>query len=347
MNAETSVTTINSMNAVELFQGNKIEELLDAIAAEVRSEVPDPSTEKGRAQIKSLAHKVAKSKTAIDSLGKDLVAGRKAELKEIDARRKEARDYLDDLKAEVRQPVTDWENAEAERVSAIKERIAEIQNLAREFDNLGKPLSLDDLTHALAQLTSCDIDESFQELRSIAQNTKDNVIASLENSIAVAEKLKAEADELERLRREEEARQEAERKRLVAEREAKIAKEAAEKAERIAKEKAAAELAEEKRKAEEKAAREKAEAERKLMAAKEEQARAEKALADAEEQRLRDIKEQKEAQEKREADLEHRKTINNAAVAALEDSAELSAHQAMQVVEAIARQLIPAVKISY
>ena len=83
------------------------------------------------------------------------------------------------------------------------------------------------------------------------------------------------------------------------------------------------------------------------MAAKEDQARAEKALADAEEKRLREIAEQKEAQEKREADLEHRKTINNAAVAALEDSAELSTHQARQVVEAIARQLIPSVAISY
>jgi DNA repair exonuclease SbcCD ATPase subunit len=332
MSTETSVTTINSMNAVELFQGNKIEELLNAIATEARSEVPDPSTEKGRERIKSLAYKVAKSKTAIDALGKDLVADWKAKSKEVDAIRKSARERLDALKEEVRQPVTDWENAEAERVGAIKERITEIQNLACEPDHPGEPRSLDDLIQALAQLTSCDIDESFQELRAIAQKAKDDVIASLEGSIAAAEKRKAEADELERLRKEEEARQEAERKRLVAEREAKIAKEAAEKAER---------------KAEEKAVRERQEVERKLMAAKEEQAKAERALADAEEQRLRNIKEQKEAQEKREADLEHRKTINNAAVAAFEDSAEISTHQARQVVEAIARQLVPAVTINY
>ena len=70
MSTGTSITAINSMSAVELFQGSKIEELLDAITVEARSEVGDPSSEKGRAQIKSLAHKVAKSKTAIDSLGK-------------------------------------------------------------------------------------------------------------------------------------------------------------------------------------------------------------------------------------------------------------------------------------
>ena len=347
MSTGTSITAINSMSAVELFQGSKIEELLDAITAEARSEVGDPSSEKGRAQIKSLAHKVAKSKTAIDSLGKDLVADWKTKSKEVDAIRKTARERLDALKEEVRQPVTDWENAEEQRVSAIKERIDEIKSLACELDSAGQPFSLDDLTQSLAQLNSCDIDESFQELRAIAQKIKDDVVVSLKNSIEVAKRIKAEADELERLRKEEEDRQEAERKRLQAERETRIAKESAEKAERIAKEKAAAELAEEKRKAEDKAAREKQEADRKLMAAREDQARAEKALTDAEEKRLREIAEQKEAQEKREADLEHRKTINNAAVAALEDSAELSTHQARQVVEAIARQLIPSVAISY
>jgi uncharacterized coiled-coil protein SlyX len=157
MSTETSVTTINSMNAVELFQGNKIEELLNAIATEARSEVPDPSTEKGRERIKSLAYKVAKSKTAIDALGKDLVADWKAKSKEVDAIRKTARERLDALKEEVRQPVTDWENAEAERVGAIKERITEIQNLACEPDHPGEPRSLDDLIQALAQLTSCDM----------------------------------------------------------------------------------------------------------------------------------------------------------------------------------------------
>ena len=371
MNTDTSVTTINSMNAVELFQGNKIEELLDAITAEVRSEVGDPSSEKGRAQIKSLAHKVAKSKTAIDSLGKDLVADWKTKSKEVDAIRKGARERLDALKEEVRQPVTDWENAEEHRVSAIKERIDEIQNLACEFDPAGQPFSLEGLSQSLAQLTSCDIDESFQELRAIAQKTKDDVLASLKNSIEVAERIKAEADELERLRKEEEARQETERKRLVAEREAKIAKEAAETAKRIAEEKAAAELAEEKRKAEDKAAREKQEAERELQIAREDQVRAEKALADAEEKRLREIAEQKKAEtdrenavkaerdrikqesieaareaKMREENKEHRRKINKAAKEALIAGGvnELSAELAIKL---IAKGSVPNVSIRY
>ena len=300
MNTDTSIATIESMNAVELFQENAIQTLLDSITKEVKSEVVDPSSEKGRDRIKSLAYKVAKSKTAIDTLGKDLVTDWKTKSKEVDAVRKNARDYLDNLKAEVRQPVTDWEEAEKARVDAIKERIDYIHTLSQTCDSYSGLYTLDHLKAAVETLNSMPIDESYQELKSIAQKAKDDALTSLNVGIAVAEEAKAQAIELERLTQEERGREEAEQKRLTEEREAKIAKDAAE-----------------------------------------------KAITDAENKRIAAEKLEQEALAKREADTEHRRKINNQTVAALKQMTDIDDGTATQVVEAVAKNQIPNVRITY
>ena len=73
-----------------------------------------------------MAYKVARSKTALDEQGKELVGAIKKQSGEIDAERKRVRDELDALKDEVRKPLTDWENAEKERVAAQEAALAEI-----------------------------------------------------------------------------------------------------------------------------------------------------------------------------------------------------------------------------
>jgi len=95
----------------------RLHKLLLAIHNEVEGLVPDTSTAKGRAEIKSLAAKVASSKTLLDDIGKDAVADLKKKPALIDAARKVARDDLDALKIKIRQPLTDWEaEKEAEKV---------------------------------------------------------------------------------------------------------------------------------------------------------------------------------------------------------------------------------------
>ena len=49
---------------------NGLDPLIERIAAEVRAHVPDLTTAKGRDAIKSLAYKVARSKTMLDDAGK-------------------------------------------------------------------------------------------------------------------------------------------------------------------------------------------------------------------------------------------------------------------------------------
>ena len=84
--------------------------------AEVRAEVYDITTEDGRERIKSVAYKIARSKTTLDEIGKEHVADIKAKSAAIDKERKTIRDRLDALKEEVRGPLTAWEDAEEKRV---------------------------------------------------------------------------------------------------------------------------------------------------------------------------------------------------------------------------------------
>jgi hypothetical protein len=93
--------------------------ILMDIREEVCKEVPDLSTAASRKRISSLAYKVSKSKTALDELGKQLVAEWKAKSAAVDKDRKRVRDELDALRDEVRKPLTDWE-AEQERIAFLK-----------------------------------------------------------------------------------------------------------------------------------------------------------------------------------------------------------------------------------
>ncbi len=108
----TELIQTTDINPVKLFSESGLDPILEEITEHVKSLDADLSTAKGRKEIASMAHKVAKSKTYLDELGKDLVAGQKATIKKVDGERKRMRDYLDNLKAEVRKPLTEWEEAE-------------------------------------------------------------------------------------------------------------------------------------------------------------------------------------------------------------------------------------------
>ena len=70
-------------NALEVYQKqNGLDPFLEQIKKEIDSFVPDVTTKKGRDAIASMAYKVAKSKTALDDVGKELVA----DLKELPKR---------------------------------------------------------------------------------------------------------------------------------------------------------------------------------------------------------------------------------------------------------------------
>ncbi|KPG65804.1 hypothetical protein AN993_21125 [Stenotrophomonas maltophilia] len=305
---------LESVNAVEVFTGGGLDDLLARIRAEAVTLVPNVKTVAGRKEIASIAYKVSRSKTAIDDAGKALVADLKKQTGDIDSARKKARDTLDALRDEVRKPLTDWEEEQAR----IERERAEAEERARSEAEAAR----------LAEIARKE-----EEIRA-----REEAVRAAEE----AERQRVAAEQAERERVEREARLQAEAAEK-AKREAAAAVERAEREAREATERAAREAAEAEQRAKDAAARaerEKAEA----VAAAERRAKEEADRAERERQAKADA--QRREDEARAADIEHRRLINRAAVAALV-ALGIEDEIAAAVITAIVQGKVPAVAIRY
>ena len=354
MSTETQLAIVPPKEtALQVFQAaNGLDPYLQQIRAEIDAFVPDVTTKKGRDAIASIAHKVARSKTALDNVGKELVAELKEIPKKIDAERKRMRDTLDAWKDEVRAPLNEWEAAEEARKAKHQGAIDQI-NLRLEC----RDLDSSELCQNIEWLETMAIDESWEEFESEALRAKDKALAALREALVARERYEAEQAELERLRAEAAQREQKER-------EERIAREAAEQAQREAEQRAQAERdAAAKREAEAKAAAERRELELKLAAERAErerveaqqraeqaerdaEARAERAAA-AERQRQADEQARIEAEAKaRAADKAHKAAINRAAMEAFV-AGGMTEECAKQAVTLIAKRQIPNIQVTY
>jgi hypothetical protein len=123
---EKYAITVDDNRLRDLFTANSgLVPILNAIEDAVQGFTLDAATAKGRAEIKSLAHKITRSKTYLDGIGKDMVAELKDLPRRIDANRKMMRDQLELLAEETRRPLTEWET----RTKAISDQLNAIDAL--------------------------------------------------------------------------------------------------------------------------------------------------------------------------------------------------------------------------
>ena len=374
MTTEIQVLEQNSNVIVEAYKvEGGAQSLFDRIAEQARSVVPDLSTDKGRKAIASMARKVASSKTAFDAHGKELKEQYTAITSKIDADRKLFRDQCDALRDEIRQPLTDWENAEKYRVEKHKADIEKIQDFAHPsiLADMGS-VRIAEQIRMLDVLEICSLFEEFEEQAKIA---KYETLEVLRTALTNREKYEAEQAELERLRQAEQLRQQQER-------DAQIAREATEKAQREAEEKArfeAERVQREKVESEQREAKLKHEAEQALIREQQlkeqaeqqaRQAEIDKALAieraeqaakqaehnkqlaiQAERERIeREVREKEEAerkeQERREADKAHKKQVCDAILAELA-KINIDEKTGQDLIKAIYNNRIPNIKITF
>lgn len=324
---DLSVVEIKNDQCPVLYAPGGLDSFLEQIREAV-NEVPDLSTKKGRDRVASLAAQVSRSKTAIEKPGRDYLRRLKEAVKPAEQELKRFVDACDALRDEVRRPLTEFEEKEKARVSALNDRLSSLRAAGDVTDQFGNLAETQQIRDRLNEVKAIPLDDSWQEIAAEAGVAKDAAVKKLETALVQAEKRDAEAAELERLRkeaeqkaqreREENIRKEAEeRARREAEDRSRLEIEAA--ARRAAEEKARAEASELQRiEAEQRAQREAEEARQRAEREKQEAIAAERRRQEQEEAaRIAEQKRIADEEAARAADKEHRRTVNRRVIADL------------------------------
>lgn len=362
--SENALSIVEALTPAIVFQAqNGVEDVVSKLEKDVRAMTLDPTTEKGRKHIKSVAYQVARSKTALDDMGKQVKADAMELVKRVDADRRVITNRLDALRDEVRKPVDDYEAREKARVDGIRDQIAKIELLGQRLEGL-------DIETLKASVEESDRLKSydFQEFSARADLAVQQTGNALKAAIIIAEKAEADRIEAERL-----AAIKAEEERVAAleaqkAREAEIARAAAAAAKAAAEAKAeqerkdAAEALERERQAVARAEKEaqdriakmRREAEESALrveaqkkAAAEKAARDQDAAIERERQRVAAEAAAKEAEDKRRAENKaHRGKINREVLGALM-AAGASEELGKAIIGAILNGSVPHVSIGY
>lgn len=318
--SELAIIEIAPDLAPSIYVENGLDKFLEQIRAGV-NEVPDLSTAKGRARVASLAAQVSRSKTAVENPGRDYLKRLKEQPKVVEAELRRFVAECNNLRDEVRRPLTEWEE-EQERIKA-----EEAARIAAE--ELAKKIEAD---HEMAILMNANHDREVAEKKAEADRL--HIAHEEELKRQAAEQAKRDAEQ--KAAAELAATQKREADAIAAKAQAELlAKQAAERAEQdrlnaIAKAEADAKAAAEKA---EKDKQDAIEAER--MKAKQ-----------AEEARLAEQKRIADEDARRATDKEHRRVINRQAIADLVESG-LTQEMAEKALIAIASGKVSAVSIKY
>lgn len=321
--------TINLPSPTDIQENMK--EALSGIYKKLEDEISkvpaDVSTQAGRDAIRTLAYKIARTKTKLDESATNLTKDQKALIDAVNEERRTLKSTLDEMKVRARKPLTDWEDAEKLREAKVVSEFKYVREYAAgSYD--GVPYvdlpaeKLDSLADAIAFKRPCDVAVFGEASENFNALVLDAETAIRERAMKVRQDEKDRA-ELAKMREERE-RQEAERQeREAAEREAQRERERAAEAARVAQRAAQDKIDEEARRAAE-AERRAAEAEAARIAAEEQRERDAKiaeerrvqAEKDAAEQRERDrlaaaeAEKQRAAQAKREADEARERAVH-------------------------------------
>lgn len=374
---ETALAVFSTANGLEPWL-QKVRLKVD----EFQNSIPDLKTKKGRDAVASMAHQIAKSKTALEAVGKEISAQQKEIPKKIDAERKRVWDMLESWQKEVRKPLTDWEEANDKRIDAHNDGIQRIKDMAV----FAETPAAAHVAQVIADLELIPIDDDWEEFITDAAQAKDRSLATLRTLLADRTKHEAELAEIakfnvEKAEREQKerdaeiARQAVERSQREAEQKAQAEREAAARREQDLKDHAEAQqrAAEQKLRdaeaeaerqrlqiklQEEQAERQKLQAEQDRIAgiqrAEQERLAAEQRQAEAVERaRLAEVQRQEDAkaeelrqQKAREDDKAHKASINRAALEAF-IAGGMPEDCARQAVTLIAQRKIPAITIAY
>jgi len=141
----------------------------------------DPDSTKGRKEIRSVKHKAARSKTAIQDAGVKIKADAQAIVDAVNAVRRTVTTRIDNLGVEIMEPVVKSEAAEAERAEKIKRMIDVLEDLSKPRPNK----TASEIYESIAALNAVDM-EGFAEYITIAQPIYDRAKVALDEALEAA-----------------------------------------------------------------------------------------------------------------------------------------------------------------
>ena len=349
---ELALPTVTPEQYPALYVSGGLDPYYQQIRQQVLSEVPDLTTKKGIARIKSLAAMVSSSKVAIEKPGREYLKQLKEMPKVIEAELRDWNQKMDSLRDEVRQPVTELEEKEKARIAELDQRIAAIQEMGAKATTESPSA---EIQLWIDELEAIAIDETWSEYQDRAQAAKEAAKIKLDTFLQVRLQYEANQAEIARLKQQQEEaqrieheRQVAENARLEAERAAMRKQLEAEQREQAAKDaqlKAERDAIEAKQRLEQE--RIDAEARQKLaveQAAEQERQRIAAELAQQQQEQAR-IKAEADAKA---ADIEHQRTYNREVLADIMATCpELTESQATALLTGIIRRKIRHISINY
>lgn len=223
------IVITKDQNAAELFKPEIIAQTVSKMEDFVRSIKIDATTSKGRKELISLSAKVGKSKSFIDELGKSLTEESRKQIDEVNSQRNMAKERLDKLKKDTRQPVTDWEDLQKERIATYTQHNKIIIQWGDRMFLLLK--TSEEIKKTIKDLEEYIIDEKWLEFEDEGIRRREESLISANSCLREVLQKEEDRKELAKLRAENDARK-------IKEHEDKMKKEATDKANKEAKEKA-------------------------------------------------------------------------------------------------------------
>lgn len=199
-----------------VFGAQNLEALFKQVADEVHAEVPDVETEEGRKRIRSMAAKVASSKTAIDKPIREHLKALKAIPKVLELNARESVQRFDELKESIMAPLN---GAQASQDSIV-DRLNEI--LSQCASNQLSSLELDSMT---LEVAAVDLELFWPELKKKAKVAHEAASVAVTDTLARVKREEEQAAELEKLRQQAAQREQEDRDRKIAEAAAEKARE--------------------------------------------------------------------------------------------------------------------------
>lgn len=173
-------------------EGRDLDDAIQQVRDVVEGFEHDMTTITSRKRTASLAMKVAKVKTGLDAMGKDLTAKWKEQAKKVDNSRKSMREALDALKIEARKPLTDWEYEEA-MAEAERQAVEDAEKLAAQIES---DHEIGILLNEKLERDKADAKEKEERLAKINVEYEERIRQERENRIAAeaAERATREKD---------------------------------------------------------------------------------------------------------------------------------------------------------